>query len=280
MAHNHDIIPWHFLAENFEPAFTLQDQIKPQDPNAYPPKPGLKPRGLIGQNEALEKFIQKFFAAIKNAARVERSRYAVKYERPRNEDVVISDQVAQKIAPIIREWRPHFEMHRRTLPDENRSKYKSSTSQSDEADDVPKGGDTQIEGSCNGGTKTHLLGKFKATFAWNSLCDHVHNWGIMKCDCALPFTERTASAFLEDNLDSCYRYCILNYDAQTYYNMQVMCTLLLAGELEPLLRMATRDDTNFEAWYIPGQCQCLVSFLSDSPLFHYPTIPIICPSCM
>ncbi|KAJ5088852.1 hypothetical protein N7456_012468 [Penicillium angulare] len=92
------------------------------------------------------------------------------------------------------------------------------------------------------------------------------------CCPILPLHERKMSAF-------CRRYgygpCYGFYRSQAsgYFNMELVKTLVLYGEMEPLLRACAHPDVAIKGWYNIDECGCNVSDETFITLFLFPVDP-------
>ncbi|KAL3470303.1 hypothetical protein BJX99DRAFT_264360 [Aspergillus californicus] len=74
-----------------------------------------------------------------------------------------------------------------------------------------------------------------------------------KCTCPLPVSERRASAFLRQYvLNDCYYFHYDNGDA--FLNMELVKTLLLYGEMDPLLRICKHPGVDYAQWQDLREC--------------------------
>ncbi|KAH8696549.1 hypothetical protein BGW36DRAFT_321877 [Talaromyces proteolyticus] len=83
-----------------------------------------------------------------------------------------------------------------------------------------------------------------------------HNDGF-RCRCAIPFQERKVSSFLRQYTSNrCYEFFKLNTEA--FYNIELVKTLLLYREMEPILRVCAHPNVDIEEWQSQAQCYCEV----------------------
>ncbi|PYI25778.1 hypothetical protein BP00DRAFT_383331 [Aspergillus indologenus CBS 114.80] len=76
------------------------------------------------------------------------------------------------------------------------------------------------------------------------------------CGCPLPYRERMGSAFLRRyRRNDCYKFMDVN--AETFYNMQVVSSLMLLGEMDPVLRLAATPDNDLAEWMEMYECYCM-----------------------
>lgn len=102
-----------------------------------------------------------------------------------------------------------------------------------------------------------------------------------ECECIpVPDEERRASAFLRP---SGHRYCyqFFNMNSEAFFNVELVKTLLLYGEMDPILRACALPGVCLERWWRDQECQCSVSLKSKKlysfvfgfdMLFHKDTV--------
>jgi hypothetical protein len=88
--------------------------------------------------------------------------------------------------------------------------------------------------------------------------DRAHRFGYCQCS-DLPDEERRASAFLRPYIENgCFRFFEMNNDA--FFNLELVKTLILHGEMDPVLRMCAHPDADLiRSWWSKAQCGCMVS---------------------
>ncbi|KAE8550498.1 hypothetical protein EYB25_006725 [Talaromyces marneffei] len=85
------------------------------------------------------------------------------------------------------------------------------------------------------------------------LCTHDDGF---KCGCAIPFQERKADAFLRQYaLNGCWEFYECN--SKAFYNIEVVKTLILYGEMDPILRVCAHPYVDFKSWESQYQCYCM-----------------------
>lgn len=109
----------------------------------------------------------------------------------------------------------------------------------------------------------------------NQLCDHKDESLASHCACVLPFLERKAAAFFRYTTQhGCYEFMDLN--AMPFFNIEVVKTLILHGEMEPVLRACAHPESQLLEWERAGACDCVVSCAIYAPfthlMFNYPII--------
>ena len=85
----------------------------------------------------------------------------------------------------------------------------------------------------------------------------------------VPEEERRASAFYRSYRENpCYGFFRVNREA--FFNLELVKTLLLHGEMDPLFRVCVYPGVDLQTWWSKGRCFCAVStrvFPRDSPLY-------------
>lgn len=79
------------------------------------------------------------------------------------------------------------------------------------------------------------------------------------CQCIpIPDEERTASAFLRP---SGPRYCyhFFDFNREAFFNVEVVKTLLLHGEIGTILRVCALPGVSLQQWWSDSECMCTVS---------------------
>lgn len=123
---------------------------------------------------------------------------------------------------------------------------------------------------------TPLVHKWRESYNWalaskryhkkpqpppRKLCTHDKEG--FECGCVIPLQERKASAFLRRHYSNdCYEFYETNTGA--FYNIEVVKTLILYEEMEPVLRIGAHPEVDYESWQTQRQCYCMVS--SQFPL--------------
>ncbi|CRG91206.1 hypothetical protein PISL3812_08254 [Talaromyces islandicus] len=77
-----------------------------------------------------------------------------------------------------------------------------------------------------------------------------------ECQCIpIPDEERKASAFLRPpGQRYCYQFFSLNHEA--FFNVEVVKTLLLYGEMDAILRVCALPGVGLKNWWSDSECQC------------------------
>lgn len=179
-------------------------------------------------------------------------------ERPINLYFRFKDSQDKKISHFVTSFvnniKKHTACERRKYPD---------TFDIPDKDDLILGDDTTQK-------ITPLVHKWRETYEWDlaskprkketpplrKLCNHDNGEGF-ECGCVIPLRERKASAFLRQHYSNdCYQFFATNTEA--FYNIEVVKTLLLYGEMEPILRVCVHPDVDYANWESQCQCYCMV----------------------
>ncbi|KAJ4141689.1 hypothetical protein NW768_000905 [Fusarium equiseti] len=82
------------------------------------------------------------------------------------------------------------------------------------------------------------------------LCTHTND-----CECALPLKERQLAAFQREWYpNDCWEFYYDNGEA--YRNLEFVKTLILHGEMDPILRVCSSDECHLTQWWNCGPCIC------------------------
>lgn len=94
--------------------------------------------------------------------------------------------------------------------------------------------------------------------ASKELCTHDDGFA---CGCCIPLRERKASAFLRKRWpNDCYEFFKMN--KESFFNQELVKTLLLYGKMEPILRISSHPDVDLISWKCLAQCYDTVSTVS------------------
>ncbi|RAK75953.1 uncharacterized protein BO72DRAFT_381135 [Aspergillus fijiensis CBS 313.89] len=104
------------------------------------------------------------------------------------------------------------------------------------------------------------------TFRWHhpkrniqktqQLCQHIDSTADFACGCPLPYTERRAAAFLRPyQWNDCFRFEEVNGDG--FFNLQVVSTLLVLGEMEIVFRLCAHPEIGLKEWMRVQDCSCM-----------------------
>ncbi|KAF5571127.1 hypothetical protein FPHYL_643 [Fusarium phyllophilum] len=90
------------------------------------------------------------------------------------------------------------------------------------------------------------------------LCPHIEESD--KCGCVLPFIERKMSAFQRQQVpNGCYGFDTCNLES--FRNLEVVKTLMLHGEMDPILRSCAYRGSHLAKWWEHQECQCMPASL-------------------
>ncbi|KAH8880503.1 hypothetical protein GQ53DRAFT_813247 [Thozetella sp. PMI_491] len=77
-----------------------------------------------------------------------------------------------------------------------------------------------------------------------------------KCECPIPHSERKTTAFLRGyEYNDCWEFFDVNEAA--FFNLELVKTLLLMGEMEPVLRACAHPENDYLEWWMKQQCMCM-----------------------
>jgi hypothetical protein len=213
MAHQAEKLHWKDLASAFELKETNSCQREARD---------LHIRVQPDTKETLAEFLNAFIQNATADAIAQRQKYPEKYDVPNANEVIITDDVAEKITPTVRRW--HFEED---------FLYDSDM----EPKRIPRRG---------------------------NLCRHENE--SESCSCALSLKERKMAAFQRKWAENdCYRFEEVNEEA--FHNLEVVKSLLLHGEMEPILRSCSYEGCGLPEWWEQSQCMCISRTLGWDMLY-------------
>ncbi|KAJ5783045.1 hypothetical protein N7457_004819 [Penicillium paradoxum] len=88
----------------------------------------------------------------------------------------------------------------------------------------------------------------------SGICEVAKSTDVCRCT-PIPDEEKKASAFLRPfGPRDCYKFFELNGEA--FYNLEVVKTLLLYGEMDTILRVCALPGVNLEKWWCERECMC------------------------
>ncbi|SPJ79306.1 uncharacterized protein FTOL_07697 [Fusarium torulosum] len=203
MAHHAEKLPWKDLASAFELKEANPCQREARD---------LHIRVQPDTKETLAEFLKAFMQNATADAITERQKYPEKYDVPNANEVIITDDVAERITPTVSRWHP-----------EQRWLYDSDI----ESTRIPRRG---------------------------NLCPHENE--SEQCFCALSLKERKMVAFQREwAYNDCYKFEEVNSEA--FHNLEVVKSLLLHDEMEPILRSCSYEGCGLTEWWEQRQCYCI-----------------------
>lgn len=176
------------------------------------------------QDENISRFVTSFVNNIKEHTACERKKYPAAFDIPDKNDLILGDNITKKITPLVHKWRQTYNWDLVAKPPRDKTK--------------------------------------PTTPSLRKLCAHDDNdkEESFECGCVIPFQERKASAFLRQyQRNDCREFWDKN--TRSFYNIEVVKTLILYGEMEPILRVCGHPDVDFAKWESQCQCFCMVSTL-------------------
>ncbi|KAI1037311.1 hypothetical protein LB503_008834 [Fusarium chuoi] len=98
------------------------------------------------------------------------------------------------------------------------------------------------------------------------LCIHTNESDT--CGCALPFKERKMAAFQRDKIENdCYEF--EKYNEEAYFNLDVVKTLILHGEMDAVLRSCAYEGSRLSDWWQETECDCMPLVLGWDRICKY-----------
>lgn len=86
------------------------------------------------------------------------------------------------------------------------------------------------------------------------ICQHQ---GDAECQCPIPHKERRAASFCREyRYNQCYRF--FEENGKAFFNLELVKTLLLYGEMDIIFRICASDRVGLRRWWNVRQCQCQV----------------------
>ncbi|KAL4815095.1 hypothetical protein BDW67DRAFT_164859 [Aspergillus spinulosporus] len=219
MAHQAHGIRWHALVGNL--------RYQPGDPQSGTLSDivlGFKPT----QAKEIDYFAESFARNVLEHTLTERAKYPAKYEPPGPEDVLIDDATAQRLNRVVYKWRTKLDSELRLQPDAKWTNSKALCPHESDVSEARKRDDPIRQRDEDDGFK-------------------------VGCSCPLPWKERKASAFLRQYMyNDCYKFYRANRGA--FLNLEVVKTLLLYGEMKPILRACSHPEADYAKWEDVTEC--------------------------
>ncbi|KAL4878089.1 hypothetical protein BJY04DRAFT_196704 [Aspergillus karnatakaensis] len=176
------------------------------------------------QTKEIEFFVESFCRNLAKHTLTERAKYPAEYNPPQPDSILIDNRTAKRITPTVYKWRKALEIET-GLPvvwSNDLCPHEHDICDELEADS-PERREQQDDG-------------FK-----------------IDCWCALPYKERRASAFVRQHVhNNCYKFYKAN--RASLLNVTLMKTLLLYGEMEPVLRACSQPAVGYARWESVGEC--------------------------
>jgi hypothetical protein len=98
------------------------------------------------------------------------------------------------------------------------------------------------------------------------LCPHTDE--SAECGCVLAFRERRISAFQRQQIQNdCYEF--MKYNKESFHNLEVVKTLILHGEMDPILRSCAYEECQLAKWWEHRECQCTSATLGWRRIYEY-----------
>ncbi|OKL60072.1 hypothetical protein UA08_04946 [Talaromyces atroroseus] len=213
MAHQPDKLPWNMLIQNLE-YYSLNHSVQPPASNLYL---ALRP----DQSKDITTFAKTFSQTLSEHISLEREKYPRTYDPPDEDDLIVDDATARRISPAIakRTWFFHTDPK---LDSENLLNTQPCHHSTDE--NTRYGYDDYVPGDSN----------YSDGFKFN-------------CKCALPLRERKRHAFLRKyRPNECYGFYHVNKAA--FFNLDVVKTLFMHGEMDPVLRVCSHPNVGYGLW--------------------------------
>lgn len=80
-----------------------------------------------------------------------------------------------------------------------------------------------------------------------------------ECRCPIPYDERKAAAFYRQYFyNQCYWF--FKENGRGFFNLEMVKTLMLYGEMDVILRVCASPDVKLWDWWRLGRCECEVCF--------------------
>lgn len=222
MAHQAERLPWQALASIFD--------LKPTNPCQHD-APNLHPRDEPETRQKLSQFLDAF---IKNAslyAQRERKRYPEKYD-PLDAGIFLKSMTGEDEDEGPRTQYDSPPKEHVILTDELVDKIAPTVKRW-----YPKNKDGPISSKFDQGLQ----------------CPHTNDSD--KCECVLPRKERQLAAFQRDYYpNDCFEF--YGHNGEAYRNLEFVKTLILLGEMDPVLQVCSTDECYLAKWWNAGPCYC------------------------
>lgn len=158
----------------------------------------------------------------------ERAKYPAKYEPPRPDDILIDDATAQRLNRVMYKWRTKLNSGFIPWLDVRWTGRKALCAHRSDISEARKEDDPIRQKEEDDGL-------------------------TVGCSCPLPWKERKASAFLRQYMfNDCYNFYRANRGA--FLNLELVKTLLLYGEMDPILRACSHPEVDYAQWKSVTEC--------------------------
>ncbi|KAL4881849.1 hypothetical protein BJY04DRAFT_207343 [Aspergillus karnatakaensis] len=208
--------------------------FRPETHGRKPRPTNLYLRSKPNQKTDLKEFAEAFATIINHDIQQEREKYPAKYPPPELDDLILDDALTLKITPTVAKWRTK---------------------------------DTDFEPKLPATPSTKLCPHHKALDYYSPYKENeLHCW--LGCECPIPYSERKAAAFLHPRTDDCGScYTFYSENGKGFFNLEIVKTLLLSGDIDPILRVCAYPDVKLTEWKDVGTCSCVPSLMGWNWLF-------------
>ncbi|PYH79592.1 hypothetical protein BO82DRAFT_385083 [Aspergillus uvarum CBS 121591] len=225
MAHQAHSISWNILAQN------LHHRSEPATPDTTHLVSDLYFRFRPAQGKEIGYFAESFARAIEEHTRTERRKYPAQCSPIQPDDLVLNDRLAERLRPLAYRWCTAYEHPKWPYRTTVKARGPKLCPHRDYT------GDSNIRRSSSSSSSSP-----------DRPVDH--------CGCPLPYCERMGSAFLRRyQPNDCYKF--MDDNAGAFYNIQVVSSLMLLGEMDPVLRLAATSDNDLAEWMEMYECYCM-----------------------
>ncbi|KAM0375774.1 hypothetical protein ACHAPK_002555 [Fusarium culmorum] len=222
MTHQAERLPWQALASIFD--------LKTTNPCQHD-APNLHPRDEPETRQKLPQFLDAFIKNASSDAKQERKKYPEKYD-PLDAGIFLKSMTGEEDDEGLRTQYDNPPKEHIILTDELVDKITPTVRRW-----YPK----------NDG------GSISSKFDQGLQCPHINDSD--KCECVLPHKERQLAAFQRDYYpNECYHFYADN--AESYRNLEFVKTLILLGEMDPVLQVCSSDECHLTRWWEAGPCYC------------------------
>ncbi|PYI24384.1 hypothetical protein BO99DRAFT_398435 [Aspergillus violaceofuscus CBS 115571] len=236
MAHQAHSISWNTLAQN------LHHRSAPASPDSAQLVSDLYFRFRPAQGKEIGYFAESFARAIEEHTRTERRKYPAQYSPIQPDDLFLDDRLAERLRPLAYQWCTAYQDRKWPYGTTVKAESPKLCPHRDYT------GDSNIRRSSISSSSSSSSISSSGSSSPDRREDH--------CGCPLPYRERMGSAFLRRyRRNDCYKFMDVN--AGAFYNMQVVSSLMLLGEMDPVLRLAATPDNDLAEWMEMYECYCM-----------------------
>ncbi|OJJ95953.1 hypothetical protein ASPACDRAFT_1891370 [Aspergillus aculeatus ATCC 16872] len=237
MAHQAHSISWNILAQN------LHHRSAPASPDTTHLVSDLYFRFRPAQGKEIGYFAESFTRAVEEHTHTERRKYRAQYEPIHPDDLVLDDCQAENLRSLAYKWCTAYQDHKWPY----RTAVKEESPKLCPHRDYASGSSLRRRSAISSTSSNSSSSSIDSSSAERSM-EH--------CGCPLPYSERLGSAFLRRyRRNDCYKFMDVN--AEAFYNMQVVSSLLLLGEMDPVLRLAATPGNDLAEWMEMYECYCM-----------------------